>query len=94
MPGVSLAGVDRCCGRHVGDRDVLGRGWPPAWSGEPPTYLAEIRRTAYGVPHVEAGYYGGLGFGLGYAFAEDNFREYADRLLTTSGQRVAVLRPW
>ena len=64
----------------------VGAGRPPG-RGEPPTYLAEIRRTAYGVPHVEAGDYGGLGFGLGYAFAEDNLCEYADRLLTTSGQR-------
>ena len=54
---------------------------------ERPTYLAEIRRTAFGVPHVKAGDYASLGFGLGYAFAEDNVCEFADRVLTTSGQR-------
>ena len=26
----------------------------PHGRGEPPTYLAEIRRTAYGVPHIKA----------------------------------------
>jgi acyl-homoserine-lactone acylase len=59
----------------------------PLGRGEPATYQAEIRRTAFGVPHVKAADYASLGFGLGYAYAEDNVCEFADRLMTTSGQR-------
>ena len=36
---------------------------------------------------MKADDYGSLGFGLGYAYAEDNICEFADRLLTTTGQR-------
>jgi acyl-homoserine-lactone acylase len=67
-------------------------GRPPG-RGEPQTYVAEIRRTAFGVPHVKADDYGGLGFGLGYAYAEDNVCEFADRLLTISGERSRYFGP-
>ena len=36
-------------------------------------YEAEIRRTTYGIPHVQAEDWGSLGYGFGYAYAEDNF---------------------
>ena len=38
-----------------------------------PSYRAEIRRTAYGIPHVKADDWGSLGYGYGYAYARDNF---------------------
>ena len=38
-----------------------------------PRYQAEIRRTAYGIPHIKADDWGGLGYGYGYAYAQDNF---------------------
>ena len=38
-----------------------------------PRYQAEIRRTAYGIPHIKADDWGSLGYGYGYAYAEDNF---------------------
>ena len=44
-----------------------------AWPTEEPRYQAEIRRTAYGVPHIKANDWGGLGYGYGYAYAQDNF---------------------
>lgn len=49
---------------------------------------AEIRRTAYGVPHVKADDYAGLGFGLGYAMAEDNLCEIMERHVTVAGERA------
>jgi acyl-homoserine-lactone acylase len=52
---------------------------------------AEIRRTAYGVPHIKASDYAGLGYGLGYAAAEDNVCEIAERFLTVSGERAKFL---
>lgn len=37
------------------------------------TYRAEIRRTAYGIPHIKADDWGSLGYGYGYAYAQDNY---------------------
>jgi len=48
-------------------------------------YLAEIRRTQYGIPHILAHDYGGLGYGYGYAFAQDDACFMADRVLTLRG---------
>ena len=50
-------------------------------------YRAEIRRTSGGVPHVKARDYGSLGFGLGYAYAQDQLCEYASMIVTVSAQR-------
>jgi acyl-homoserine-lactone acylase len=36
-------------------------------------YKAKIIRTTYGIPHVSANDFGSLGFGAGYAYAQDNF---------------------
>jgi acyl-homoserine-lactone acylase len=33
---------------------------------------ADIRRTSFGVPHIRASDERGLGFGIGYAYAQDN----------------------
>jgi acyl-homoserine-lactone acylase len=63
----------------------------PAGNGE--RFAAEIRRTAYGVPHVRADDYGGLGYGIGYAAAEDNICELAERMLTVNGERAKYLGP-
>ena len=40
-----------------------------------------------GVPHVKARDYGSLGFGLGYAYAQDQLCEYASIIITVSAQR-------
>jgi acyl-homoserine-lactone acylase len=50
-------------------------------------YRAEIRRTSGGVPHVKARDFGSLGFGLGYAYAQDQLCEYASMIVTVSAQR-------
>ena len=49
-------------------------------------YVAEIRRTADGVPHVQAPDWGGLGFGQGYATAEDRFCTTLESVLTVRGE--------
>jgi acyl-homoserine-lactone acylase len=56
-------------------------------------YSAEIRRTEYGIPHILAGDYGSLGYGYGYAFAEDNVCLLADRVLTLRGERSRYFGP-
>ncbi|OYX51123.1 MAG: hypothetical protein B7Y90_02205 [Alphaproteobacteria bacterium 32-64-14] len=54
---------------------------------------AEIRRTAFGVPHVKADDYPGMGFGLGYAMAEDNLCEIMERYVTVLGERAKFFGP-
>ena len=54
---------------------------------------AEIRTTSYGVPHVLADDFVGAGFGLGYAFAESNICEIADRWITVNARRSRYFGP-
>jgi acyl-homoserine-lactone acylase len=56
-------------------------------------YEATIRRTAFGIPHVLAGGFGDLGFGYGYAFAEDNICTAADFYVTVNGDRSRFFGP-
>ncbi|MGJ3231646.1 MAG: penicillin acylase family protein [Oceanicaulis sp.] len=56
-----------------------------------PVYAAELLRTEYGVPHVIADDYGGLGYGLGYAAAQDNACMIFERDLTLRGERAKYL---
>lgn len=56
---------------------------PPIDPPEPElTYQAEIIWTEYGIPHVSADNWGSLGYGVGYAYARDNYcllmREYVN----------------
>lgn len=50
-----------------------------------------VRRTEFGIPHVLAASFRDLGFGAGYALAEDNLCGLADDILTVSGQRAQFL---
>lgn len=50
-------------------------------------FAAEIRRTTYGIPHIVARDEAGLGYGIGYAFAQDNFCVLADEIVTVNGER-------
>ncbi|NKE61134.1 peptidase S45 [Lentzea sp. PSKA42] len=52
-----------------------------------------IRRTSYGIPHVLAADYRGVGQGLGYAFAEDNACVMADIVVTLSAERSRWFGP-
>ncbi|MFQ3237593.1 MAG: acyl-homoserine-lactone acylase [Paraglaciecola sp.] len=51
----------------------------------PPTYSAEIQRTKFGLPHITAQDYKGLGYGLGYAFATDNICSFAAEIVVANG---------
>jgi acyl-homoserine-lactone acylase len=48
---------------------------------------ATIRRDDVGIPHILANDYGGLGFGYGYAFAEDNICTIAESYVTVRAER-------
>jgi acyl-homoserine-lactone acylase len=60
---------------------------PPMASPPHATLKAELTRTAYGVLHVRAENFAGLGFGLAYGYAQDNVCMLADTLLTVRGER-------
>ena len=62
----------------------------PAPSGR---FSAEVRWTQYGLPHVKAKDYAGLGYGHGYAVARDHLCLLADRVLTLRGERSAHFGP-
>jgi hypothetical protein len=48
---------------------------------------ADIARTTYGVAHIRSDSFRGLGYGLAYAYAQDNACMFADSLLTVRGER-------
>jgi acyl-homoserine-lactone acylase len=56
-------------------------------------FNAEIRRTAHGIPHIQAKSYGGIGFGYGYAFAQDNICPIAEDYVTVRGERSRFFGP-
>ncbi|MES2319649.1 MAG: penicillin acylase family protein [Pseudomonadota bacterium] len=65
----------------------------PPGSGQGTRLLAEIARTSHGVPHIRASNFGGLGYGLAYAYAQDNVCMFADTMLTVRGERSRYFGP-
>jgi acyl-homoserine-lactone acylase len=51
-------------------------------------YVAEITRTEFGVPHIVADDWGSLGFGQGYAFAQDRACTLIDQVIKVRGERA------
>jgi acyl-homoserine-lactone acylase len=76
-PSANAGGADTLVGQSAG----------------PHGYLADIRRTEYGIPHILAGNFGSLGYGYGYAFAQDNFCMLAQRVLALRGERSEFFGP-
>ena len=54
---------------------------------------ADIRRTSFGVPHIRANDERGLGFGIGYAYAQDNLCLLANEVVTVNGERARYFGP-
>lgn len=52
-----------------------------------PRFSADLARTSHGVAHVRAENFLGLGYGLAYAYTEDNVCMLADSMLTVRGER-------
>ena len=81
---LTLAALTACGGSD--DNSDGGGTTPP-----PATYQTEIRRTEMGVPHIKAADWAGLGYGVGYAQAQDNLCTLADAFLTYRGERSRYL---
>ncbi|MBK5512380.1 bifunctional acylase PvdQ [Pseudomonas sp. TH15] len=54
---------------------------------------ADIRRTSFGVPHIRAENERGLGYGIGYAYAQDNLCLMANEIVTVNGERSRYFGP-
>ncbi|MFJ3367229.1 acylase [Pseudomonas sp. NPDC086251] len=60
---------------------------------QPEQATAEIRRTSFGVPHIRAENERGLGYGIGYAYAQDNLCLLANEIITVNGERSRYFGP-
>lgn len=58
-----------------------------------PRYEATITRTTYGIPHIEARTWQGVGYGVAYAYAEDNLCLLAEEFATVAGERSLHFGP-
>ncbi|MBA1202782.1 acylase [Pseudomonas capeferrum] len=58
-----------------------------------PDASAQIRRTSFGVPHILAKDERGLGYGIGYAYAQDNLCLLANEVVTVNGERSRYFGP-
>ncbi|MBV9292163.1 MAG: penicillin acylase family protein [Frankiales bacterium] len=56
-------------------------------------YDVTITRTDYGIPHIVAKDFGSLGYGYGYAFAQDNLCTMAADYITVEGKRSRWFGP-
>ncbi|WP_017666362.1 penicillin acylase family protein [Porphyrobacter sp. AAP82] len=56
-------------------------------------YSATITRTTYGIPHIEASDWRGVGYGVAYAYAEDNLCMLAEEFATVAGERSRFWGP-
>jgi acyl-homoserine-lactone acylase len=56
-------------------------------------YDVTITRTEYGIPHILAKDFGSLGYGYGYAFAQDNLCTMAADYVTVEGRRSRWFGP-
>ena len=58
---------------------------PPAEPGG--GYQVTVTRTTYGIPHINASGFGSLGYGYGYAFAQDNLCTMMEDFVAIRGER-------
>ena len=56
-------------------------------------YDADIRWTSYGIPHIEAENFGGIGYGMGYAHARDHICTLADQIVKVRSERSMYFGP-
>lgn len=62
-------------------------------SAKAPHFAASITRTSYGIPHIRAKDWGGAGYGVGYAYAQDNLCLLAEEFATVAGDRSRYFGP-
>jgi len=55
------------------------------------TYQADIVLTEYGIPHITADDWGSLGYGVGYAYARDNYCTVMREYVRAAGESARFL---
>ncbi|RJS24082.1 acylase [Corallococcus sp. H22C18031201] len=60
---------------------------------EAPKFDVTVQRTSFGIPHIAARNFKSLGYGIGYAYAEDNFCLVAEEVLKLRGERSKYFGP-
>ncbi|MFD2367169.1 penicillin acylase family protein [Pseudoduganella sp. GCM10020061] len=65
----------------------------PVPPSAPQRISVDVARTTYGIAHINANDFRGLGYGLAYAYAQDNVCMFADSLLTVRGERSRFFGP-
>lgn len=58
-----------------------------------PRYEATIERTDFGIPHITASTWQGIGYGVAYAYAQDNLCMIAEEYATVAGERSLHFGP-
>ncbi|MBC7520387.1 MAG: penicillin acylase family protein [Sandarakinorhabdus sp.] len=58
-----------------------------------PAYSASIVRTSFGIPHITAKDWRGIGYGVAYAYAQDNLCLLAEEFVTINGDRSRHFGP-
>ena len=56
-------------------------------------FVAELRMTPYGVPHVRADNFASLGYGVAQAYLKDNLCALANQVVTVNGERSRYFGP-
>jgi acyl-homoserine-lactone acylase len=79
--------------RILGTATALAVLAAPAAAQAAKHYRAEIRRTTGGWAHIKAAGYGSLGYGYGFAYAQDQICEMADIVTTVNAQRARWFGP-
>lgn len=91
MRSRALLGLSLCCvlAACTDGNDLVA---PPPPPPEPElTYSAEIRRTEYGIPHIRAEDWGSLGYGFGYAYAQDNYCVAMREIVFAAGRSAELM---
>lgn len=85
---IGLCGLIAAAGCSSDSSSSGGTGGAGGGGGTVPPrdYSATIVRTTYGVPHIKTDNYGDLGFGAGYAYAQDNFCLFMREVVASNGQ--------
>ena len=67
--------------------------WTANAEAKAPRFSATITRTTYGIPHIRANDWGGLGYGVAYAYGQDNLCMLAEEFATVAGERSRWFGP-
>ena len=56
-------------------------------------YEASVTRTTHGIPHISSDTWQGVGYGVAYAYAQDNICMLAEEFATVAGERSLHFGP-